>query len=54
MGRERKEMISISTTSGSSRIGTPCGTNSLRKRSPFLAKPMTDDGHEHQRRQGRR
>ena len=40
-GRDRNEMISISTTSGRIRIGTPCGTNSFRKRMPFLAKPTT-------------
>src|SRR5215831_7044161 len=40
-GRDRNEMISISTTSGRITMGTPCGTNSLRKRMPFLANPTT-------------
>src|SRR5215813_7521769 len=38
-GRDRNEMISINTTRGRITTGTPCGTNSLRKRMPFLANP---------------
>src|SRR4029079_12812728 len=41
IGRDRKEMISIATTSGRISTGTPCGTNSLRKLRPFLAKPTS-------------
>src|SRR5262245_26391085 len=40
-GRDRNEITSISTTSGRIAMGTPSGTNSLRKRMPFLANPTT-------------
>src|SRR5436190_423740 len=39
IGRDRNEMISMRMTSGRMRMGTPEGTNSFRKRMPFLAKP---------------
>ncbi len=38
-GRERNEMISIATTSGRIAIGTPAGTNSLKKCRPCSVMP---------------
>src|SRR5512145_2331183 len=40
-GREKNEMISISTTNQRMYQGTPEGTNSLKNLKPFLAKPTT-------------
>lgn len=39
IGRDRNEMISMATTSGTIMPGTPLGTNSLRKPKPCLKKP---------------